>query len=128
MFYIIAYKWECVKLRKDFFAAEWTVASSSSDYFYFLAINKELGSQKTGPEKLELAWLIENTYKYDYSNATQNTYGSYNYGYWTLLPVSNNERGVYLVYYRGYLHINAANEKNRGVRPVITVSKSELGL
>lgn len=87
--YIVAHKWECVKLKKDSFAAKWTVVSSSSDCFYFSAINKELGSQKTGPENLDLAWLIENTYKYDSSNATQNTYGSYNYGYWTLSPVSD---------------------------------------
>ena len=48
------------------------------------------------------------------------------YGYWTSTPSSSNSRSAWSVYYRGYLNSNDVDYTYTGVRPVITVSKSQL--
>ena len=48
------------------------------------------------------------------------------YGYWTSTPSSSNSRSAWRVDYRGGLYGNSVDNTRSGVRPVITVSKSQL--
>ena len=49
------------------------------------------------------------------------------YGYWTSTPNASRSNGAWYVYYDGSLDFNnVADDYNNGVRPVITVSKSNL--
>ena len=94
-------------------ADSWTPASGYSSYYYY-----------TSSTNQELAWLIENTTADSTYGSTNNIYGSNSTEYWTLSPVSNYSSQVWSVHYK---HLNNSNISfSNGVRPVITVPKSDL--
>ena len=109
----------------------WTLSSSHGNYYYFSSTTHTIGTNTDGTGNTDLKWLIENTtdYDYNYSGASANTYGNTNHGYWTLSPCSSYLYGAWVVDYSGNLY-----SENRvvylgnsyGLRPVITISKSQL--
>ena len=71
------------------------------------------------------AWLFD--YTYECTNAGCNTSDSSTWGYWTSTPykgISNSY--VYRISSYGGLTQDAANNIGSGVRPVITISKSNI--
>ena len=68
------------------------------------------------------AWLFD--YMYDCTKCGCNIADSSNYGYWTSTPVAGSGSTVWDVNMDGGLNYYDANSPYRGVRPVITVSKS----
>ena len=61
------------------------------------------------------SWLYENLYSYQLP-----------YGYWTSTPNSGDSYYAWSVYSTGFLGNGLVNNTNYGVRPVITISKSNL--
>ena len=111
-------------------AYNWTV--SNGYFYYFSNTRKALGTQTDVTGSTELSWLIENTtasVSGTYSEATENTYGDTNYGYWTLSPcgLHCNVYNAWGVSYNGCLigHV-ISRVDSVGVRPVITLPKSVL--
>ena len=123
----------------------------SDDYFYFDTGTTSMSTSFTSTNRSAYAWLYNNTYQCkpndDYPNMTDygctnednstsyetfiltnNDWGTtgtrnYSYGYWTSTPVESPSYVWYVDSY-GRLHRNDASNTNRGIRPVITVSKS----
>ena len=56
------------------------------------------------------------------------TSNSYSYGYWTSTPYASSSASVWNVRSYGYLYRSVSSNAGYGLRPVITVSKSTLGL
>ena len=109
-------------------AGIWTLASGSYDTdYYFSNSGHTIGTKSTGTNEKVLAWLIENTEEFTSSGATANAYGDNNNGYWTLSPVSNDYKSVwYLNRNGGFLYYTVNNANSYGLRPVITIAKSNL--
>ena len=110
-------------------AGTWTLSSGA--YYYFSRDDYVLGTPTTKVSQgetgsTELKWLVENTYAHTNSKSTNNTYGSINYGYWTLSPSSGTSSGAWYVYHDGGLANSGDVSRLRsfGVRPVITLNKS----
>ena len=111
------------------YADSWSVSSPS--WFFFSRENRVPGTQSSGTGNITLSWLLENT-RVDSSypsGSTVNEYAAANYGYWTMTPYSSYY--VIGVDYGGYLY-NGDNDGgargNLGVRPVINISKANLGV
>lgn len=112
---------------------------TQSAYFYFdgaKSVSKTTYSNTDGWQKRipaakgesEYAWLFDNTtgcesYGCNFNDPVNTTN---NYGYWTSTPVNyaGSSSRVWLVDDYGYLFNSSAANAGRGVRPVITVSKS----
>ena len=113
-------------------AGTWTLSNGSWYYFsrndYVLGTTTAVSQGATG--STELKWLVENTYANTNSKSTNNTYGSINYGYWTLSPFAGDSYHNWFVLYAGvlsnYIYYNrdVSYPNAFGVRPVITVNKS----
>lgn len=74
-----------------------------------------------------LGWLYDHTYCVDESNNWKcSNNDTSTYGYWTSTTYGNADSGstVWYVDRSGILDTNYANDSSRGVRPVITISKS----
>ena len=63
---------------------------------------------------------------YDYLDLGTNTVSGV-YGYWTSSFVTDNSNDAWRLRYSGFLGTNSVVDNSYGVRPVITVSKSQLG-
>ena len=108
----------------------WTLENQS--WFYFSRTDKEIGTTSSGEGNTTLFWLVENTRvnsKYP-SNSSTNFYGDGDdddyYGYWTLSP-SATSTNAYFIRYGGNFNDYEVNDNTMfGLRPVITISKSEL--
>ena len=98
--------------------------TSVSDDWFYLDSNSHT-QVATSQNKSKYAWL------FDYTNNCI-SYGcniedSSNYGYWTGTSVFNSDSRVWYIVRNGYMsYLDANHEDNRGVRPVITISKSVL--
>ena len=111
----------------------------STNYFYFGSKTTTEYSSQNAAEKImqrRYAWLFDNLYQsINYGGSVEDNnqyiYGS-NYGksnitgYWTSSPVTGSDTFVWRVTRDGCLDDSSANESSvYGVRPVITLSKSE---
>ena len=97
-----------------------------------------LGTQELGPGRpLNSEQLIEQqrySWLFNYTNSGCTSYGCLiadpispsTYGYWTSSPTF--EYGAFGVTYQGKLGTNGVDYTSRGIRPVITVPKSVLGI
>lgn len=98
---------------------EW---NKSSEAYYLDSNNQTQVATSQGSSKY--SWL------FDYTNGCINNgcnkSDSTNYGYWTSSPVTIASIGAWGVYYGGRLISNYTDTLNAGLRPVITVSKSNL--
>ena len=116
--------------------ADSPVKGRSISWFYLDGTDTTWHTQvakSTGTSKY--AWLFDNTYgctSYgcNISDDYQHKYGTAEsknniYGYWTSTPVVGNSDFAWSVYRNGYLNYSYdAGGVSRGVRPVITISKS----
>ena len=88
-------------------------------WFYLDSNNQTSVANNTNRSKY--AWL------YDYTNGCKeygcNIEDSSTYGYWTSTPIAGGTDRAWNVYRYGHLNIGPTSDSNRGVRPVITVSK-----
>ena len=93
-------------------------SSTSSNSFYFE------GSEYSGKGTSKYAWL------YDYTNWCQNygckTFDNNIYGYWTSSPRAGSSGSAWRVGQYGDLDWFLVGATNYGLRPVITISKSDV--
>lgn len=91
---------------------------NGTDATWHTLVAKTQGSSK-------YAWVFDNTN--GCTNYGCNINDSSNYGYWTSTPVAYNSGSAWNVNLSGYLQYNSVDlDDHRGVRPVITISKSIL--
>ena len=96
-------------------------ASTVTSSFYFD------GSQKSGQGTSAYTWLFDRTK--DCTIYGCSVADSSNYGYWTSSPYAGNSSSAWIVYYYGCVYDNGVNiNYDYGVRPVMTIAKSDLGL
>ena len=91
-----------------------------STLFYFDSNNQTQTATSKGASKY--AWLFD--YTKECTSYGCNIADSSNYGYWTSTPTASNSSRVCSVNRSGDLDGNLVGRTYRGVRPVITVSKS----
>ena len=95
--------------------------TSVSDDWFYLDSNSHT-QVATSQNKSKYAWL------FDYTNNCI-SYGcniedSSSYGYWTGTSVFNSDSRVWYIVRNGYMnYLDAKHDDNRGIRPVITISK-----
>ena len=95
--------------------------TSVSDDWFYLDSNSHT-QVATSQNKSKYAWL------FDYTNNCI-SYGcniedSSNYGYWTGTSVFNSDSRVWYIVRNGYMnYLDAKHDDNRGIRPVMTISK-----
>ena len=95
-------------------------SKTGKKWFYFDSNNQTPTVTTQGASKY--AWLFD--YTNDCTNYGCNIADSSNYGYWTSTPVVDSGSYVWFVSRDGYLNNDGATSTGRGVRPVITISKS----
>ena len=93
---------------------------TSSDWFYLDSNNKTQVANSTNKSKY--SWL------YDYTESCEekgcNIEDSSTTAYWTSSSTVNRPKYVWIVYRIGTLDYSDVSNTNRGIRPVITISKS----
>ena len=93
---------------------------TSSDWFYLDSNNKTQVANSTNKSKY--SWL------YDYTESCEekgcNIEDSSTTAYWTSSSTVNRPKYVWIVYRLGTLDYSDVSNTNRGIRPVITISKS----
>ena len=93
---------------------------TSSDWFYLDSNNKTQVANSTNKSKY--SWL------YDYTESCEekgcNIEDSSTTAYWTSSSTVNRPKYVWIVYRFGTLDYSDVSNTNRGIRPVITISKS----
>ena len=93
---------------------------TSSDWFYLDSNNKTQVANSTNKSKY--SWL------YDYTESCEekgcNIEDSSTTAYWTSSSTVNRTKYVWIVYRLGTLDYSDVSKTNRGIRPVITISKS----
>ena len=72
----------------------------------------------------EYAWLFD--YTYECTNYGCNKADSSNYGYWTSTPSEDSSTEAWRVDRNGFLRGNGVADAFHGIRPVITISKSNI--
>ena len=96
-------------------ASGWNSASSTSEFYFE-------GSRLSGQGTSKYAWLFD--YTLNCTDYGCNTKDDGTYGYWTLSPNVGSSDSAWRVGNYGYISDSNVNSSNRGVRPVITISKS----
>ena len=74
--------------------------------------------------KSEYAWLFD--YTYDCTSYGCNKADSSTYGYWTSTPKKDDSASAWRVYWQGLLDHGYVDSAASGIRPVITISKSNI--
>ena len=97
-------------------------ASKSGDWFYLDSNNQTQTANESNKSKY--AWLFDYTIGCTYYGC--NTPGSSSWGYWTSTPNKDNTGYAWHVSEHGYLYINYVGYTHDGIRPVITISKSNI--
>ncbi len=97
------------------------VTATSLNWFYLDSNTQTQTATTTGASNYD--WLFD--YTYDCTSYGCNIADASNYGYWTSTAVSPDTGYAWSVFRGGYLNIfNVVIATSRGVRPVITISKS----
>ena len=97
-------------------------SKTGQDCFYFDSNN--LTQTANASNKSKYAWLFD--YTYACTNYGCNTSDSSNWGYWTSTPRKDDSTQAWHVYRGGSLGNNLVTNTGYGVRPVITISKSNI--
>ena len=95
-------------------------SNSTNSWYYLDGNNQTQTATSKGASKY--AWLFD--YTKECTSYGCNIADSSNYGYWTSTPTASNSSRVCSVNRSGDLDGNLVGRTYRGVRPVITVSKS----
>ena len=98
-------------------------ATQSGQSWFYLDSNNQTQTA-TSTNKSKYAWLFDYT-----SGCTSygcNTSDSSNYGYWTSSPSKDNSTYAWRVDFNGILYCYTVTRADNGVRPVITISKSNI--
>ena len=100
-----------------------SATTDGNGWFYFDSNNQNQVANST--IKSKYAWLFDRTY--DCTNYGCNVSDNLTYGYWTSTAVYNSIYNVWGVNDKSSLGNRASSySTNRGIRPVITVTKSSL--
>ena len=100
-----------------------SATTDSNGWFYFDSNNQTQVANSSNKSKY--AWLYDRTNSCTFYGC--NIEDNSNYGYWTSTAVSGSSSHVWRVNNLGYLYYNtASNGSYHGVRPVITVLKSNV--
>ena len=97
-------------------------SKTGQDWFYFDSNNQTRTASSTNKSKY--AWLFD--YTIDCTNYGCNTPDSSNWGYWTSTPNKASSTIAWRVYRSGDLSRDYVTNAGHGVRPVITISKSNI--
>ena len=107
----------------------WDEATATS-YYYFHDLST---NYKTGRGDVCASTGCTYGWLYDRTNTSCTTYGCFNnsdvetYGYWTVSSFASGSNFAWFVYYNGYAYGDfVSHDGNFGVRPVITILKSQL--
>ena len=97
-------------------------SKENQDWFYLDSNNQTQTASSTNKSKY--AWLFD--YTIDCTNYGCNTPDSSNWGYWTSTPNKASSTIAWRVYRSGDLSRDYVTNAGHGVRPVITISKSNI--
>ena len=97
-------------------------SKENQDWFYLDSNNQTQTASSTNKSKY--AWLFD--YTIDCTNYGCNTPDSSNWGYWTSTPKKDDSTQAWRVYRSGDLSRDYVTNAGHGVRPVITISKSNI--
>ena len=100
----------------------WGTNITGYPWFYFDSNNQTQIANSTNKSKY--AWLFD--YTNECTNYGCNVSDSSNWGYWTSIPYKDNSTYAWHVYRVGSLYNYYVFDKAIGVRPVITISKSNI--
>ncbi len=98
-------------------------ASKENQPWFYLDSNNQTQTANSS-NKSKYAWLFD--YTKECTNYGCDTSDSSNYGYWTNSSYKGNSTYAWLVSRDGYLRSAIVTLADRGVRPVITISKSNV--
>ncbi len=101
--------------------ASWTTSGGG---YYLDSLNGTQTATTKGSSAY--AWLYNNLTECESRGCSQNTSTANAYGYWTSTARGGDSSYAWTVSYYGYLDNYYVNYAYRGVRPVITVSKSQI--
>ena len=101
-------------------------STSTSSWYYLDSLNQTQTATSQGASNY--AWLFDYTNSCTSSGCNVATSGTGDYGYWTqdTIGIAGSGSYVWRVNRRGILDGNSAKDSDRGVRPVISVSKSQI--
>ena len=110
-------------------------ASTDKDYIgHIKSIFNKSGVEVSFPTKDQIYKAAGNKYSglpiwlYDYLKKTTHPVSNVS-GYWTITPYNDSSDSVWMVHYDGRLYYSSVDDASAGyfgVRPVITISKSEI--
>jgi prepilin-type N-terminal cleavage/methylation domain-containing protein len=100
----------------------WDASKTGQSWFYLDSNNKT--QKANASNKSKYAWLFD--YTYGCTSYGCNISDSSTYGYWASTPYEDNSTGAWLVYWSGILRTGTVTDTGSGIRPVITISKSNI--
>ena len=98
-------------------------ASKTGQSSFYLDSNNQTQTASS-TNKSKYAWLFD--YTYECTSYGCNTSDSSNYGYWTSTPKKDDSTSAWRVYWNGLLDHGYVDSTASGIRPVITISKSNI--
>ena len=101
---------------------DFDASKTGQDWFYLDSNNQTQTANASNKSKY--AWLFD--YTYECTSYGCNTSDSSNYGYWTSTSYKDNSTSAWRVDRNGNLRTNDVTFTGLGVRPVITISKSNI--
>ena len=100
----------------------WDASMENQPWFYLDSNNQTLTTSSTNKSKY--AWLFD--YTIGCTDYGCNISDSSNWGYWTSIPYKDNTINVWVVNSYGSLTLDYVTRTVVGIRPVITISKSNI--
>ena len=97
-------------------------SKANQKYFYLDSNNQTQTANASNKSKYD--WLFD--YTYECTNNGCNTSDSSTYGYWTSIPNKDSSTQAWRVNRYGSLSLIPVADSGGGVRPVITISKSNI--
>jgi len=106
----------------------WDEATATSYYYFDSLTTTRKDTCKSGDTSgCQYGWLYDRTYTSCENYGCLNNSESSMYGYWTVSSYASFSSYAWYVYYNGYAGTNfVSNDGYVGVRPVITILKSQL--
>lgn len=120
--------WDKTKLSTGILTAADVAAISSINSFNpanstYYSLGTEVNSSD-GKGRSAYGWLYDYTRECEIHGCDHEV--STGYGHWTTTPVSGNTKNVWLINYFGRLTFTEAKLGNWGIRPIVTVSKTDV--
>ena len=98
-------------------------ANKENQSWFYLDSNNQTQTANAS-NKSKYAWLFD--YTYECTNNGCNKSDSSTYGYWTSTAYKDNTSCAWYVSSDGYLNFTSVSNIGAGIRPVITISKSNI--